>query len=97
MITVRGVLFNAVEILCCLLPKGRPRLFWVGSNSKVFCLYLDTDQVAFVLQVKAALSVKFEHIVDRDGDLFPEILLALAQTDCWRHGGLIELPYSDVL
>ena len=50
-----------------LLPEWRPHFFWVYSDSKVWCLNLETNQVVFVLQVRDALLVKVKHIVDHDG------------------------------
>ena len=78
----KGVVLDAAEILCCLLPEGCPRLFRIRSNSKVCCLNLEPDPVTSVLQVVAALPVEIEDIVQRDGDLFPASLFAFAQPNC---------------
>ena len=76
-----------VDIICCLVPEIRSCLFWIRSNSKVCCLNLEADQIALVLQVRPDQPVEIEHIVQRDGGPFREILLALAQPNCWRHDG----------
>ena len=78
--------------MCCLLPKGRPRLFWIHSNSKVLYLNLEFEKISLVLHVRAALSVETYHIVQSGGYLFPEILLVLAQPNFWSRYGSVE-PY----
>ena len=55
-------------------------------------LNLEANQVSFVLQVGAALLLEIDHIVQHNVDLFLEILLALAQPNCYRYGGSAE-PY----
>ena len=82
----KGIFKNMFELLRCIIFKWYPRLFWVRSNSKLRCMNLETNQVAFVLQVGAALLVTVEHIVDGNGDILPEILLALYQNNWWMHG-----------
>ena len=61
------------------------------------CLNLEAYLVASVLQVGAALPVKFNHIVDRDGGGFTARILALAQPNCWRRDGSVKLLSSEVL
>ena len=78
------------DLLRCLLIKGHPRLFWICSNSKVWCLNLEADQLSLVLQVGYDLPVKTEHIVQPYGGLFLERILSLAQTNCRRRDGSIE-------
>ena len=76
-----------VKLLQYILSEGHPKLFWIHSNSKVCCFNLEADQVAFVLQVRAYLPVEIKHTIQHDGELFPEIFIALAQLDCWSHDG----------
>ena len=71
----------------CLLTKGRPHLFRIFPNPKVYCLNLEAYQVEFLFQVVSDLLVDIEHIVHRDGEIFPESLLTLAQPNCYRHDG----------
>ena len=73
----KGVVLDPLELLRCLLPKRCPCLFWVHSNSKVRCLNFEADQVAFLLQVVAALPVESEDIVESNGNILPVSLLAL--------------------
>ena len=70
----KGFFFNAVKLLRCLLPEWLPHLFSFCSNSKVWCLNLDTSQFSFVLQIGSYISVKFERIVESNGELLPENL-----------------------
>ena len=75
----KGVVINTVELLRCLISKGRPHLFLICSNSNVCRLNLEADRVDLVLQVGSVLQVETKHIVQRDGEFLPERLLALAQ------------------
>ena len=79
-----------VELLSCLLPKVRPRLFRIFPNSKVCCINLEADQVAFLLQFRAALPIEIEHIFRPDGELFPEILFSLVQLNCYGYDVSVE-------
>ena len=45
-----------------------------------------------MLQVRAALSLEIDYIVQRNGGLFPARIVSLAQPNVWRHDGSIE-PY----
>ena len=58
-----GVVLDTAELLHCLLPEGRPRLFWMIYDSKVFFLNLEADKIALVLQVRYAMPVEIEHTV----------------------------------
>ena len=53
------------------------------------CLNLGAGRVALVLQVGDTLPVEIEHIDQRDGDLLLGSLIALEQSNCWRHDGLV--------
>ena len=72
MITAQGVIIDTVKLMHYILSKGRPQLFCIRSNSKVCCLNLQADRVAFVFQVGAALPVEIKHIVQCDGELLEE-------------------------
>ena len=53
-------------------------------------LNLEADQIDLLFQVGDYLPVEIEHIVQRNGEILLDILLALAQPNCWRHDGSIE-------
>ena len=78
----KGVVLVMVNRLRYLLPEGRPRLFFIISNSKLCCLNLEADRVTFVLQIGDFLEGEINHIVQSSGDLFPESPLALSHLNC---------------
>ena len=71
-----------VNLIRCPIPEGCTCLFCICLNSKVCCLNLDADQVSFVFQVGAALIVEIKHIIQTNGELYPESLRYLVQPNC---------------
>ena len=79
------------------LTEWSPCLFWVQYSFKVCYLNLETDRVVFVLQVVAVLLIKFQHTIERNGDLLYETIIYLVEKNCCRHGGSIYIISSKIL